>query len=140
MIRGPGPKKPNKQQRTVKRKEIPFFRVHANIKIESSDETAEARVFLNDLSPTGVGCFVNVAIQKGEKVAIVIEQPKHIYLRGEVIWCSPYTLDTKILTAERYDYRVGIKFLFDSPEEAEVVKQYVNDLYAAKGMTPGQGT
>lgn len=137
MIRGSGPKKPNKQLRQAKRKIIPFQRVHANIKIERTNETAESRVFLNDLSPTGVGCFVNVAIDKGELVAMVIEQPKHIYLRGEVIWCSPYTLDTKILTAERYDYRVGIKFIFDSPEEADIVKKYVEELYAAKGLSQG---
>ena len=79
MIRGSGPKKPNRQQRQTKRKPIPFLRVRATIKIESTSETIESRVFLNDLSPTGIGCFVNTPIDIGQKVAIVLEKPKQIY-------------------------------------------------------------
>src|SRR5690348_10037818 len=102
MMKGFGPKKANKQLRKDKRTQIPFFRVHAEIKIEATGEVAEARVFLNDLSPSGVGCFSTIAIDKGLAVAVVIEQPKQIYLKGEVQWCSPYTLDTKIISSEQY--------------------------------------
>lgn len=136
MIRGPGPKKPNRQQRYVKRKPIPFLRVRATIKVESTSETLESRVFLNDLSPTGIGCFVNTPIDIGQKVAVVLEKPKQIYLNGEIIWCAPYAHDSKVLSAERYNYRVGIKLIFDSPEQAEIVKQYIDDIYATSRTPP----
>lgn len=133
VMRGFGPKKSNKQQRGAKRKEIPFFRLKANIQITSTKTVAEARVMLNDLSPAGVGCFVNTAIDKGEKVALVIENPKRIYLQGEVIWCSPYTLSTKILSTEQYKYRVGIKFNFETAEEQDIVKKFIEDVVTSKG-------
>lgn len=132
-MRGFGPKKASKQQRRDKRKEIPFFRVKASIQISSTKTVAEARVMLNDLSAAGVGCFVNTAIEKGEKVALVIENPKHIYLSGEVVWCSPYTLSTKILSTEQFKYRVGIKFHFDTAEEQDAIKKFIDDVVASKG-------
>ena len=129
MMRGFGPRKP-KTQRAKERKAIPFHRVSAEILIDSTKEVADSRVFLNDLSPTGVGCFVNVAIEKGEAVSIVIEQPKHLYVKGQVMWCAPYTMSTKVLSAEQFKYRVGIKFSFDSEDEKSALKKYCEELYS----------
>lgn len=131
MIRGYGPRKP-KQQRKEKRKDLPFARVSAEIQLDSTKEVAESRVFLNDLSPTGVGCFVIEPIDKGEKVSLVIEQPKHLFVKGEIMWCTPYTLDTKIISSEQFRYRVGIRFEFESTEEAAAVKAFCEELYAQK--------
>lgn len=129
MIRGYGPRKP-KQKRKVTRVEIPFQRVSAEIKVDSNGEINESRVILNDLTPLGVGCFINVPLDKGEMVSIVIEQPKHLFLKGQVEWCKPYTLDTKIISEENFRYRIGIKFVFDTPEEAAEVKKYWEELHA----------
>ncbi|MBI3544153.1 MAG: PilZ domain-containing protein [Deltaproteobacteria bacterium] len=133
MMRGFGPRKP-KQQRQKERKPIPFLRVSAEIMVESTKTIAESRVFLNDMSPTGVGCFTNVAIDKGETVSLVIEQPKHLFVKGEIMWCSPYTLSTKILTQAEFKYRVGIKFCFDSDEEKAALKKFCEDLYSEQGV------
>ncbi|MEW6058145.1 MAG: PilZ domain-containing protein [Bdellovibrionota bacterium] len=130
-MRGYGPKRLKQpQQRKEPRKKIPFQRVSAEILVESTKAVLEGRVFLNDLSPNGVGCFVNTSIDKGEKISLVIEQPKHLYLKGEVMWCTPYTTETKILRQEQFQYRIGIKFHFDSPEEAQAVHAYCQELYA----------
>lgn len=129
MIRGYGSKKPNRQHRREKRREIPFHRVSAEIKLEESEEVTASRVFLNDLSPAGVGCFVPMAIDKGQKVSMVIEQPKHLFVKGEVMWCTPYTLNTKVLSPEQFSYRIGIRFSFESDAEREAVATYCNDLY-----------
>jgi len=131
MIRGFGPKKP-KQQRKEKRKDVPFMRLSAKVKSESSSQVSESRVFLQDLSPGGVGIFTNLQFPKGDRVSIVIEQPKTLYVRGEVMWCNPYTFDTKVLSADQYKYRAGIRFVYDSPEEEAAVKSFCEDLYSGK--------
>ena len=129
MYQGYGPKK-KQPTRKASRTKIPFQRVSAEIRIDSTQEVIEGRVFLNDLSPEGVGCFINVALDKGEQVSLVIEQPKHIYIKGEIIWCSPYARDTKILTQSQFNFRAGIQFKFDDEEEKAAVRKYCEELYA----------
>lgn len=128
MMRGFSSRKP-KQQRQKERKPIPFQRVSAQIMIDSSKQIADSRVFLNDMSPTGLGCFTNVPIDKGEIVSISIEQPRHFFVKAEVMWCAHYSLSTKVLSTERFAYRVGVRFLFDSDEDRQAVKAFCEELY-----------
>ncbi len=121
----PAPKKPKPRK---ERKKILFQRVTAEIQIQSSKEVIASRVLLSDLNPKGVGLFVHNPIEKGEKIALVIEQPKHLYVRGEVIWCAPYSLDTKVLMQESFPFRIGIKFIYDSPAEKQTMETYCAEL------------
>ena len=77
---------------------IPFQRVKAEIQNEVTKAIVEGRVFLNDLSASGVGLFTPTPLVTGDKVSIVIEEPKHIFIKGKVIWCAQYTMSTKIIT------------------------------------------
>ena len=141
MIRGYGSRKPNQKKKTPK-KVVPLQRVSAEIMIEETKEVFDGRVFLSDLNAAGVACFVHSDIPKGAVVSIVIEQPKHLYVRGEVTWCTPYTLDTKVLSIDRFEYRVGIKFVFETPQEAEEIKNYINEIYdpsSKKTANNGEG-
>lgn len=133
MMRGFGPRKP-KQSRSKGRKHIPFARVSAEIMITATKQIVDSRVFLNDLSPTGVGCFTNTHVDKGENISLVIEQPRHLFVKGQVLWCTPYTMSTKILSQETFKYRVGIKFIFADEEEKAALRKFCDDLYTAKDL------
>ena len=128
MLRGFS-RKP-KQRRREKRAEIPFERVTATIRLDSSRQVVEGRVFLNDLSPKGVGCFVPVSFEKGDSVSVVIDEPKHLFVKGQILWCKPYNLESKVLSNEHFPFRIGIKFQFDSDKEAEAIQTYCSELYA----------
>jgi hypothetical protein len=127
MLKGYNTRKP-RQKRKEKRRFIPFNRISAEVRIEATKEVFDCRVFLNDLGPTGVGCFVTDRFEKGEAVSITFEKPQRIYLRGVVAWCSPYTLSPKVITKEQFSWRIGIKFLFETPEEAAAVKKFCEDI------------
>lgn len=129
--------KKNKTKRASTRNDILVKRVPAEVQVDATREVLESRVFLNDLSPTGVGLFINTPLDKGAEVSIVIEQPKHLFVKGEVAWCQPYTLNTRILSEEVYAYRMGIRFIFDSPEEAETLKRYCDELFIEETTKKG---
>jgi hypothetical protein len=130
MLRGFGPRKGGKQKRKSSRKDLPFLRVPAKLMVDKTKEVVECRVFLSDLSADGVGCFSNLSLDKGEVIALVIEQPKNLFVKGEIAWCQPYSLDTKVISTENFKFRMGIKFLFDEPEEKRAIQNYINELYA----------
>ena len=127
MIRG-SPKQ-SKQRRKGARKQVPFQRVSAEIQIDSSKKIAASRVFLNDLNPTGMGCFCSISIAKGELVTIVLEQPKHLYVKGTVMWCTPYNMDSKVLSTESFKFRMGIRFNFEDDEEKNALQKFCDELY-----------
>lgn len=112
---------------------IPFHRVSAEIQITSTRQTSEARVFLTDLAPEGVGIFLPIPLSKGDMVNLVINQPKHLFVKGKVTSCAPYTLNNKVISTENFSYRIGIQFVFDSPEEKANVKKYCDELYDLTG-------
>jgi len=117
------------ERRAAPRKQVPFHRVNAEIRTEATKEVTASRVFLIDLTPSGVGAFTVSPLDKGELVSIVISQPKHLYVKGEVMWCSPYNFNIKIISPEVFRYRVGIKFRFDSPQEQDTVRNYCDELH-----------
>ncbi|MGE4234443.1 MAG: PilZ domain-containing protein [Bacteriovoracia bacterium] len=125
------PGKPKAKKRAPRAK-IPLQRVTAEVKLESNKKILPSRVFLTDLNPQGVGFFSTEAIEKGELVSIVIEQPRHLFVKGEVIWCKPYTLDTKILSEDSYTWRVGVVFDLKTKEEQESIKKYCEEISPKK--------
>lgn len=122
-------KRSGNNKRRAPRIQISMQRVHAEIQVEATKQVVDARVFLNDLSTTGVGLFAHDNLVPGENISVVIEQPRHLYVKGVVVWCSPYTMTTKIITAETFNYRAGIRFIFDTEEERKTIADYVESLH-----------
>jgi hypothetical protein len=107
-------------------------RVRAEVRINATQSApqkiAEARVLLNDVSPTGMGIFSTIPFLVGQEVAITLEDPKRVFLRGRVTWCQEYDVDSHILSANSFSYRMGIKFVFQSKVEEEAVRLFCEEL------------
>lgn len=134
MFYGSRFKKKSRGRTAQVRKELPRARVtrtHAQVQVKETNEVVQGRIFLNDLSIQGVGIFLSAPIARGEEVFIVIEKPRHLFLRGRVAWCTLFRMQKKIISMENYDYRARIQFSFDSKEDEEVVKKYFEQLLAS---------
>ena len=114
-------------------KELPrgkFRRTLAQVQIQETGEILAGRVLLHDLTPDGVGLFVAGPLSRGDAVSIVINKPRHIFLRGKVVWCTLFTYKTRVLSAENYKYRVRIHFEFDSQDDRAEVAKYCESIAA----------
>ena len=92
---------------------------------------AAARVVLNDLSPRGMGLFCSRSMLVGQEVAVTLDEPRRVYLRGRIIWCQEYDTESHVLSQQSYSFRVGIKFVFQSAQEEEAVKAFCEELVKA---------
>ena len=131
MFYGSRFKKQRKSRTAQTRKDFPRARVArttAQVQIKETNEIVPGRIFLNDLSIQGVGIFLAGPITRGEEVFVVIEKPRHLFLRGRVAWCTLFRMQRKIISLENFDYRARIQFSFDSEEDKEVVKKYFEQL------------
>ncbi len=121
---------PKKDKRRSQRIEIPFKRARAEIKRELNGDTTASRVFLSDISVTGVGLFAEAPLPPGERVTLTVMADASLTISGVVVWCSPYTLNMKILSTESFTYRMGIRFEFNSSKEVYEMMDYCTRLRA----------
>lgn len=111
-----------------RRPTIPFKRLEGELQIEHSKEVLRCRVLLNDIQPDSVGFFVGHLLEIGSRVSLVLEKPKHLFLKGEVTACRQYSLHSNVLSDDAYPYRVNVKFQFASPEQQQEFIAYWNSL------------
>jgi hypothetical protein len=121
-----------KREKDRNRKPFHLKRVTAEIKVLSSPASqptiTQARVLLNDLNPKGMGLFSATPLMVGQEVAITLEQPQRIYMRGRIIWCQEYDVDSHIMSSHSFSYRMGIQFIFESAEDEKAVKDFCEQL------------
>jgi hypothetical protein len=58
----------------------------------------------------------------------VIDQPRHLYIKGKVRWSTLMLPSSRIITEDPMVYRVGIEFTFESAEERDAIKKYCDEL------------
>jgi hypothetical protein len=97
----------------------------------------EARLILNDISPNGLSLFCASPLAVGTEVAITLEEPVRVYVRGRIVSCLEYDPGHHIVSAQSFSYRVGILLHFETPTEKAGFKEFVemiasNYLYTSK--------
>ncbi len=102
---------------------------------EQESYTWQVRLLLNDITQKGIGLFSGIPLMPGQEIMIRLAEPRPFFLRGRVVWCREYDSLTPIYStdnSQKYSYRVGIKFIFESLEEERMVKSYCD--YLAKEL------
>ncbi len=120
-----------RKERDRYRQQFHVRRVRAEIKVSEpmvQSTRSAARVVLNDVTPNGLGLFSEHPVMPGQEVAITLEEPKRFYVRGRVTWCQEYECNTHVLSQTSFRYRVGIEFIFETPEEQAAVEAYCIEL------------
>ena len=121
-----------KRERERQRRPIHIKRVVGQLKIMGALGTepviAEARVLLNDMNTKGVGFFCGVAIAHGQEISLTIDEPKRFFIRAKVAWCQEFNTESHVLSKVSYAYRIGVHFIFASPEEEKAVADYCDEI------------
>jgi hypothetical protein len=118
-------------RRKTKRDQIPyqrFQRHNAEVRIKQGDVVCDGRVFLHDLTPDGVGLFVELAFERNQELELVVHGPRKLYLKGKVVWREDSHMTSRVIRARSYPYRIGVKLDFDNKEDREVVRLYCEEL------------
>lgn len=128
-----------RKKREKSRTNIHFRRVTAQIKITGGLSVVhDVRVVLNDLSAKGLGLFSPVQLFAGQEIAITLEKPRRFYVKARVIYSQPLEGTGKVISDVSYIHRIGLEFILDSPEEAQAVTEFyeeMNRLYVGMGLT-----
>ena len=131
-----------RNQAETKKKERDFARLHihlkriaATIQILSLDAVEndnlpklEVRAILNDLNNEGVGLYCHEALNAGQEILITFEKPHFLEIMARVKWCQSYNVNSHIITAQPFSYRIGVEFILKKNEEAKAVQKFCAEM------------
>ncbi len=116
-------------KRRKDRVKIPMKRVPAELRVAHTNEVIRARVFLHDISAAGISLFTEHRIDVGAKIDLVIEAPKHLFLKAMVAWCAEAGNTSHVITTGgSFPFRTGLEIQFQSPEEETEFKKYCQQI------------
>jgi hypothetical protein len=113
-------------------------RVHGELRVSPGAEQFESRyeaplpirLLLNEMSPYGVELYLPENLPNGIEVSITLEKPRRFFCRGVVV--SSQYQESRIISAHRYSYRLGLEFVFHSPEEEKAVRDFWEEVNQEK--------
>jgi hypothetical protein len=107
-------------------------RVMAELQLSAApvqlQSTAQCRLVLNDLTPTHVVIFSNAPMPVGQMAGLSFLHPQPSYIKGRIVNCQEYDVDSHVLSQDAYSYRIGFRFVFATPEEEAMVRNLCEDL------------
>ncbi len=117
------------KKREKSRKTIHIKRISADLHLISDQENkTSTRLILNDLSTKGAGIFSPTPFIGGQEVLIKIIDPKKLEIKARIIWCQQHTASSRVLSDVPFAYRIGVEFIFTSPEDQQKVDQYFEEV------------
>jgi len=97
-----------------------FARMSIEIR-RGQDLSAAAMGFLHDLSPEGIGLFVEKKLEINDSIELVLPVPDRLCLRGRIAWCKEVP-SFRILKLKRLPYRIGVQFQFTSADDRQALE------------------
>ena len=88
----------------------------------------EVRIVLNDLSTTGVGIYASAPLTPDQEVMLSFTVTHPLSVKFKVVWCQEHNMNTHILSAQSYTYRMGLEFMSHSPTEKAAIESLVFEL------------
>lgn len=114
-----------------------FSRISVEIFAQATESqpefTGSAMGFLHDLSPEGIGLFVEKKLEIGETIDLVLPAPQRLELRGRVAWCREVP-SYRVLKKKRLPYRIGVQFQFASSENRQALELICADLAVKRNL------
>lgn len=91
-------------------------------------EPIEVRVVLNDLSLSGIGLYAQERMLPGHTIRLTLEDPRKITVEGRIVWCNDEHIGSPVISANPYNFRIGIRFCFSTKAEEDAFKLFCADL------------
>ena len=117
-----------KRERDRLRPSFHIKRIYAEVESRGGEASAggtlRVRFILNDLTPTGGGFFSQEPFVSGQEMRIVISEPYPFECQARVVWSQSQSSGLHVISKESYHYRVGVEFIFSSPEERDQVREF----------------
>lgn len=115
------------------RSSLKMGRVKGELKVSaglgSEGTVIPVKIILTDFRPSGVELFSKQDLELHREVSLTIDtQKKKFFAKGSVVARQEIQSDTNLIQNDRFKFRIGVRFQFDSKEQEEEAKQFAHDV------------
>ena len=103
-------------------------RLPIQVQINESGELVSGRVFLLDMKVDSMNVFLHEPLSRKEKVFVVVQGHRHLYVQAQVVWCSLSSLSTRVISEETFRYRAKLKLIYDTNLDRNAVLRFQEEL------------
>ena len=96
-----------------------------------------ARLILCDLRETWIGLFTTQSLSLGTEVAFSMNSPQPFNCMTQVSSCVFRTDQSRVISKVQYDYRLSLKIIFKSVDEARLIELFINEMNSAQAAPMG---
>jgi hypothetical protein len=96
--------------------------------IVPEDKIYKGKTVLAEISMEKMFFFSNKAFTEGQSILIQFCIPKVFLMNADVLYCRPYNMQSRIISKNKYDFRVLVKFTFLKDGERALLRQFIQSI------------
>lgn len=96
--------------------------------IVPEEKIYKGKTVLSEISMEKMFFFCNNAFTEGQSVVLQFCIPKIFVLNADILYCRPYNMQSRIISKNKFNYRVLIKFTFLKDGERALLRQFIQSI------------
>ncbi len=86
------------------------------------------KTVLSEISMEKMFFFCNKGFTEGQSIVLQFCIPKMFLMNADILYCRPYNMQSRIISKNKYIYRVLIKFTFLKEGERALLRQFIQSI------------
>jgi hypothetical protein len=96
--------------------------------IISEDKIFIGKTVLAEISMGKMFFFCNKGFTEGQSVILQFCIPKMFLMNADILYCRPYNMKSRIISKNKYTFRVLVKFTFLKEGERALLRQFIQSI------------
>lgn len=92
----------------------------------SEEKIHQGKVVLSEVDMEHMSFFCSQKFYEGQSIVIDFNIPMRFVMNADVIYCRPYNMKSRIISANKLPYRVTVKFTFLKEGERTLLRNFIS--------------
>lgn len=94
----------------------------------AEDKIHHGKVVLSEVDMEHMSFFCSQKFYEGQSIVIDFHIPMRFVMNADVIYCRPYNMKSRIISANKLPYRVAVKFTFLKEGERTLLRNFISTI------------
>jgi uncharacterized protein YqfB (UPF0267 family) len=94
------------------------------------------RLFFNEFNERRISLFSEIRFETGDSISITFQSPRRFFCKVKVLSCQEIPRETRVISPEKYDYRLVMEVLCEEDTELEEIRAFLLQIHKEYLETP----
>jgi hypothetical protein len=92
------------------------------------EKISKGKTVLSEINMDKMFFFCNRPFTEGQSIVVQFCIPKMFILNGDILYCRPFNLKSRVISQNNYNYRVLVRFTFLKEGERALLRQFIQSI------------